>query len=260
MGPQGTFCFVWLSLHQHHTYIIDIRASGAGDDQAVHRLQCMVGVVVLQSVEHIPARWRSVRRRCRRPHSRLQHRWGRRCRRCPPRTPPRPARPAPEPPPAQAPDCVRPGPLPGQVHHRLAARDKGQRLALPRVGSGDGAKEAARLPGLAAEPVGQQRRAHSPASRQASAAAAHSSRTLPVIRVVTLSSCFGRFLRPAAPVPAPRSFSSILFRNGQRLCAGGGVRHRRAAGDHIQRVAQNIAQHDAEHLGRGAVPARTARP
>ena len=31
------------------------------------------------------------------------------------------------------------------------------------------------------------------------------------------------------------------------LCTGGGIRHRRAAGDHIQRVAQNIAEHDAEH-------------
>ena len=44
----------------------------------------------------------------------------------------------------------------------------------------------------------------------------------------------------------------ILLRNGKRLCAGRGVRHRRAAGNHIQRVAQNIAQHDAEHLSRGA--------
>ena len=31
MGPPGTFCFVWLSLHQHHTYIIYIGAGGAGD-------------------------------------------------------------------------------------------------------------------------------------------------------------------------------------------------------------------------------------
>ena len=43
----------------------------------------------------------------------------------------------------------------------------------------------------------------------------------------------------------------IPFGNGKRLGAGGGIRHRRAAGDHIQRVPQNVAQHDAEHLRRG---------
>ena len=39
----------------------------------------------------------------------------------------------------------------------------------------------------------------------------------------------------------------VFLRNGKRLCTGGGIRHRRAAGDHIQRIAQNIAEHDAEH-------------
>ena len=44
----------------------------------------------------------------------------------------------------------------------------------------------------------------------------------------------------------------VLFRHGQRLGAGGGIRRSRAAGDHIQRVAENVAQHDAEHLRGGA--------
>ena len=43
----------------------------------------------------------------------------------------------------------------------------------------------------------------------------------------------------------------VLFRNGKGLCAGGGVRHRRAAGDHVQRVAEDVTEHDAEHLCRG---------
>ena len=43
----------------------------------------------------------------------------------------------------------------------------------------------------------------------------------------------------------------VLFRNGNGLCAGGGVRHRRAAGDHVQRVAEDVTEHDAEHLCRG---------
>ena len=42
----------------------------------------------------------------------------------------------------------------------------------------------------------------------------------------------------------------VFLRNGKCLCTGGGIRHRRATGDHIQRIAQNIAEHDAEHLCR----------
>ena len=42
----------------------------------------------------------------------------------------------------------------------------------------------------------------------------------------------------------------VFLRNGKHLCTGGGIRHRRATGDHIQRIAQNIAEHDAEHLCR----------
>ena len=55
MGPPGTFCFVWLSLHQHYTYIIYIGAGGAGDQQPVHCLQGVVGVVICQHGGHSQA-------------------------------------------------------------------------------------------------------------------------------------------------------------------------------------------------------------
>ena len=111
MGPPGTFCFVWLSLHQHHTYIIYIGAGGAGDQQPAHCLQGVVGVSYLPArVGHGQAVGGQRGQPCRRPRSRPPHRWGRRCRRCPPRTPPacrpcqrrgRRQR--------QAPGCARPG-------------------------------------------------------------------------------------------------------------------------------------------------------
>ena len=44
----------------------------------------------------------------------------------------------------------------------------------------------------------------------------------------------------------------VLFRDSLCLFAGGRVRHRRAAGNHVQRVAEDVAQHDAENLCRSA--------
>ena len=44
----------------------------------------------------------------------------------------------------------------------------------------------------------------------------------------------------------------VLFRDSLCLFAGGRVRHRRAAGNHVQRVAEDVAQHDAENLRRSA--------
>ena len=49
-------------------------------------------------------------------------------------------------------------PFAGQVHHRFPACDKGQLFPLPRMGAGDGPQKAARLPRLAAEPVGEEQR------------------------------------------------------------------------------------------------------
>ena len=49
-------------------------------------------------------------------------------------------------------------PFAGQVHHRFPACDKGQLFPLPRMGVGDGPQKAARLPRLAAKPVGEEQR------------------------------------------------------------------------------------------------------
>lgn len=38
---------------QHHGHIVDIRAGRAGDDQPIHRLEGMVGIVVLQHIVHL---------------------------------------------------------------------------------------------------------------------------------------------------------------------------------------------------------------
>ena len=46
--------------------------------------------------------------------------------------------------------------LAGQVDDRLTACDKGQLFPVPRVGADDGAKKAARFPGLTAKLIGQQ--------------------------------------------------------------------------------------------------------
>ena len=133
---------------------------------------------------------------------------------------------------------------------RLAACDVGQLFSLPRVGPDDGAKEAARLPGFTAELVGQQDGliAKLPAGGSGGGAKLpHTASDLGRHIVQHL----GRFLRQKN-FCLFRELQVILLRNGKRLCAGRGVRHRRAAGYHIQRVAQNIAQHDAEYLSRGA--------
>ena len=140
--------------------------------------------------------------------------------------------------------------LAGQVDDRLAACDVGQLFSLPRVGPDDGAKEAARLPGFTAELVGQQDGliAKLPAGGSGSGAKLpHTASDLGRHIVQHL----GRFLRQKN-FCLFRELQVILLRNGKRLCASRGIRHRRAAGYHIQRVAQNIAQHDAEYLSRGA--------
>ena len=133
---------------------------------------------------------------------------------------------------------------------RLAACDVGQLFSLPRVGPDDGAKEAARLPGFTAELVGQQDGliAKLPAGGSGGGAKLPHTAGDPGRHVVQH---LGSFLRQKS-FCLFRELQVILLRNGKRLCAGRGVRHRRAAGDHIQRVAQNIAQHNAEHLSRGA--------
>ena len=44
------------SLHQRHSHVVDVRSGGPGEDQAVHGLQGVVGVVILQGIVDVPAR------------------------------------------------------------------------------------------------------------------------------------------------------------------------------------------------------------
>ena len=113
------------------------------------------------------------------------------------------------------------------------------------MGADNGAKKAARLPGFAAEPVGKDDRLipQLPAGIGGGSTQFPHTAGDPGGHVVK---GFRRFLRQQRPCLL-RQVQPIFFRNGKRLCAGGGVRRCRAAGDHIQRVAQNIAEHDAEH-------------
>ena len=137
-------------------------------------------------------------------------------------------------------------PFAGQVHHGFPARDKGQLFSLSRMGAGDGTQKAACLPRLAAEPVGEEDRliAQLPAGfsgRGLSDAAGD-------LRGHVVKG-FRRFLRQQR-LRLFRQVQVVFFRNGKSLRTGGGIRHRRAAGNHIQRIAQNIAEHDAEYLCR----------
>ena len=118
------------------------------------------------------------------------------------------------------------------------------------MGAGDGAKEAACLPCLAAEPVGEDDRliAPRPAGTGCSCTQFPDAAGDPGRHVVER---FRRFLCQKR-FRLFRQVQPILFRNGKRLRAGGGVRHRRAAGDHVQRVAQNITEDDAEYVCRSA--------
>lgn len=135
----------------------------------------------------------------------------------------------------------------GQMHNGLAARDKGPPAPCP-------AWVRAMLPRrLPASRASQQRQSVSktgsyPSARQASAAARHSSRTLPVIFVVTLGSVLGvscRSRAAAAGESASRYFSAMAAACAQVELS----RQAGAAGDHIERVAENVAEHHAVHRG-----------
>ena len=230
---------------QCHGNIVDIGAGGPCEDQPFHCLQGVVGIVVLQSVKNIPARCsqcgggaavhiaacgigRAVGAvTAHREHTAVfQPRKGRGS--------------------GKRKLLISPAqPFAGQVHHRFPACDKSQPFALSRMGADNGAKKAARLPGFAAEPVGKDDRLipQLPAGIGGGSTQFPHTAGDPGGHVVK---GFRRFLRQQRPCLL-RQVQPIFFRNGKRLCAGGGVRRCRAAGDHIQRVAQNIAEHDAEH-------------
>ena len=140
---------------QGHRHIVDIGARCPGDDQAIHRFQGVVGIVVLQSGISAPAPGLQCGKgipihiaaggiggavcavAAHREHRRVQPGNGRRSRK------------------GQL-LISSAKPFARQVNDGLAACDVGQLFSLLRVGPDDGAKEAARLLGFTAELVGQQ--------------------------------------------------------------------------------------------------------
>ena len=138
------------------------------------------------------------------------------------------------------------------MHHRFAARKKGKPPAIPRMGAQHAGQKAAGLPGLAAKLIGEQHRLIA----QRAAPVRRSGAQLPHTAGDAgghVVQCFGGFHRQQA-AGLIGQLQVILFRNGQRLFTGRMVRAGRAGGDHVQRVAENIAEHHRKHLCRGAGP------
>ena len=230
---------------QHHGHIVDIRAGRAGDDEPIHRLEGMVGIVVLQHIVHLQLVLRQCRGRAAVHIAARSIGWAvgaiaaHRKDRC-----------------IQPGDhwCCSKGQLliapaqtcSGQMDDRLTACKKGQLFSLPRVGAGYGTKEAASLPRFTAEPVGQDHRLIAQLPAGVGCCAAQLPHAAGDLRGNTAQHLWSLLCQQSLGLC--RKLQVIFFRNGKGLCTGGGIRHRRAAGDHIQRVAQNIAEHDAEHL------------
>ena len=137
----------------------------------------------------------------------------------------------------------------GELDHGLTAGQEGQLLPLPGMGPENGTKEAARLFGLAAQLIRQKDRS--------------------IAQFFTFSTCCGAEFpdgagdlggdvvqhlwgfRVQACLGLGGQTQVIFFRDGQGLVTGGAVRNGGAGGNHIQRVTQNIGQHNGEHPGRG---------
>ena len=139
-------------------------------------------------------------------------------------------------------------PPPDQVYDGLAARQKGQRLPAACVGAGHRPQEPAGFPGFAVQPVGEQHRliAQLPAGRgRRGAELPHTAGDAGL----HAGQLFGGLLTQTGGGLGAQP-QAVLLRNGQRLGAGGGIGTGRAGGDHVQRVARNVAEHDAEHLRR----------
>ena len=135
----------------------------------------------------------------------------------------------------------------GQMHNGLAARDKGPSAALPCVGAGDAPKKAAGLPGLTAKAVCQQNRLVPFGAAGARSGAAQLPHTAGDF-CGHVGQRFGRFL-PQQGRGGGGERQPVFFRNGSGLRAGRAVRAGRAAGDHIERVTENVAEHHAVHRG-----------
>ena len=135
----------------------------------------------------------------------------------------------------------------GQMHNGLAARDKGPLAALPCVGAGNASQKATGLPGLTAKAVCQQNRLvpfGAAGVRSGTAQLPHAAGDF----CGHVGQRFGRFL-PQQGRSSRGERQPVFFRNSSSLCAGRAVRAGRAAGDHIERVAENVAEHHAVHRG-----------
>ena len=140
--------------------------------------------------------------------------------------------------------------LAGELHNGLAACQEGQLPALAAMGTGNGSQEAACLLGLAAELIRQQHRgiAQLLTFRRGGGTQLPDGAGDLGGHIVKM---FGRFPLQAG-LGLRSQAEAVFFRDGRRLGTGGGVRHRGAGGNHIQRIPQNIRQHNGKHPGRFA--------
>ena len=243
--------FVLIPPDQHHGYVVDVGAGGAGHQQAVHRPKGVVGVVILQGRVDGDA---TLRQLCRGGAVGIAaggvggavgavgaQGEDRRA--------------------AQSGDALCRGqgnllvssaqPLSCDVDHRLAAGQKGQGFIRVLMAPGDGRQKMPRLPGLAGETVGEHHRliAQLPAYRRRGAA------QLPHAagdQSGHVAQRLGGLLVQMAPGRRGEG-EGVFLRNGPGIGAGAAVGIGRSGGDHVQGIADHVREHHGEHLCRGAV-------
>ena len=140
--------------------------------------------------------------------------------------------------------------LAGELYHSLAPGDIGRGMRHISVELGDGGKEAARVPRRAAEAGREDMRlyAHLPAGGGSSfAKLGHAAGD----RRGHIGKSLGRLLCQAAPSRG-REPQAIAPGNLLSHFRRGAVGVGRTRGNHIQRVADDIREHDGKHLGRSA--------
>ena len=131
------------------------------------------------------------------------------------------------------------------MDNSFTACDIGQLFALSCVGADDGAEETAGFPCFTAEPVGEDDRLIAPLPAGRGGGSTQFPHTAGDLGRHVIQR-FGRFLCQQG-LGLCEQVQAVLFGDGKGLPAGRGVRHRGAAGDHVQRIAQNITKHDTEH-------------
>ena len=144
----------------------------------------------------------------------------------------------------------------GHMNHGLAAGDKGQGFFAACVGFEDGSQETPGLSGFAIELICQQNRFIAQLAAMLCRSSAESFHGTD-----NMIGCVCQFLGGFGLKHLPglrRQIQIVLFRDGNRLLAGAGIRGGGARGDHIHRIAQNIGKNDGIDLCRSTVQGKTS--